>query len=94
MEIVNENNLSISEFQDANELNAEELEEVTGGGLMGVFAGGVFGGAAGMASYAGTWGYDSLMGRSKGFDIHEMNKSGVDGAVKGAVVGGLVSLLL
>ena len=31
METVNENNLSISEFQDFNELNAEELEEIAGG---------------------------------------------------------------
>jgi hypothetical protein len=33
METVNEINLSISEFQDVNELNAEELEAVAGGDI-------------------------------------------------------------
>jgi hypothetical protein len=31
MEIFNENNLSICEFQDVNELNTEELEAIAGG---------------------------------------------------------------
>jgi len=43
MESVNEINLSISEFQDVNELNAEELEAVAGGGLAAGFLGALAG---------------------------------------------------
>lgn len=43
MEFTNENNLSISESQDVNELNAEELDAVTGGGLIGGLVGAVGG---------------------------------------------------
>ena len=31
METINENNLSISEFEDISELSAEELEVIAGG---------------------------------------------------------------
>lgn len=94
MKTINENNLSISEFQDFNELNAEELEEVSGGGVMGFVAGGAIGGLLGMGGYVGTWGYNKLTGHPKNFDIHEMNDKGVDGLVKGAIGVGVASLLV
>ncbi|MBD2069526.1 hypothetical protein H6F93_18690 [Leptolyngbya sp. FACHB-671] len=47
MESVNEISLSTSEFQDVNELNAEELEAVTGGvwGAIGFAVDWLFGGS-------------------------------------------------
>ena len=93
METVNEINLEISESQDVNELNAEELEAVAGGGLLGAVAGGAFGGLAGMAAYTATWGFNNLMGKSEEFDLGELNEKAVEGMVTGAISGGVATLV-
>lgn len=47
MERIEESNLPLSEEQATDELSAEDLEAVAGGGIFGAIAGGVIGGAVG-----------------------------------------------
>ena len=80
MEATNENNLPISQFQDANELNLEELEAVDGGGVGMAFGLGMIG--AGVGLIAGV-----VSGKSARESIGDAMNAGAAGAMAGAFLG-------